>query len=498
MRTSVLHARNLMCGLMILSGVLAAAPVVAQQFSYNPPGQLKSGSGTGRVDDMVYVPGMRYPIEQAPSFPNSQVWGRGGLNGGGGGQCDAENYSYPWWDNFCETRQWEMPFCPGGTGHQGQDIRPSTCEKDVHWAVAAEAGSITNIGSYSVSLTTPDGTRHRYLHMEPGSLLVSVGSNVAKGDRLGRVSNAFGGTPTTIHLHYDIRRTVTSMGPAYIPTYMSLVSSYEELIGMPAEPCGIIEATGGIIDDRDKCFRLAGNVRFWREVDGSGYDGRVYWTYAFTSANPGAWAQWDLDFAEAGEYRVEVYLTPMEATSKKARYVLRHDGSMDEISVDLSTDNDGWREIGVYNFAEGGGQSLSVYDNTGESSDDQLKIPADAIRLTRTDGPMNPPDMGTPPAQDMGTPPVQDMGTPPVQDMGSTPVNPPDQGSTPQPRPDMNGMMQGTDMGASGGGTTTEVSSTSSCGEGCGVLPSGRRRLPVELLIVGLVGWLGRRMRRRT
>ena len=45
-------------------------------------------------------------------------------------RCDATgvrtgNYGYPWQDNFCETRDLRGQ-CPGGFGHQGQDIRP-TC-----------------------------------------------------------------------------------------------------------------------------------------------------------------------------------------------------------------------------------------------------------------------------------------------------------------------------------------------------------------------------------
>ncbi len=40
------------------------------------------------------------------------------------------NYSYPWQDNFCETRDFQAGQCPGGFGHQGQDIRPATCTLD--------------------------------------------------------------------------------------------------------------------------------------------------------------------------------------------------------------------------------------------------------------------------------------------------------------------------------------------------------------------------------
>lgn len=475
--------------LMFLSVVCASGDLLAQTFQYNPPGQLKPGSGTGRVDDMAYVPGMRYPLESAPSYPNSQVWGKGGLNGGGGGQCDAENYSYPWWDNFCETRGWDVPMCPGGKGHQGQDIRPATCEKNVHWAVAAEAGEITNIGSYTVTLVGSSGTKHRYLHMEPTSLQVSVGSKVSRGDRLGRVSNSFGDTATTIHLHYDIFQTVSGVGPSFVPPYMSLVRSYEELIGMPAEPCGVIAGSGGIIDDRDKCFRLAGSVQFWREVEGEGYGNRLYWTYAFTSANPGAWAQWDFDFAEAGEYEVSVYLTPTQASSKRARYVVRYGGKMETVELDISTDNDGWRSLGKFNFSQGGnGQSLSVYDNTGEESGAQLKIPADAVQLTRTDVPIDSEDMGVPTPDDMGPGASTDMGGS-SSDMGGSSKTP-DMGTTGGDRPggsvDMGGGVEETPR--------TGAANTSSCG-GCQSSDGGSRTPAGEALLLLLGFGLLRRRR---
>ncbi len=211
--------------------VLGWVAPAAAQFTYNPPGQLTPGSGTGRNDPTVYVPGMRFPMENAPAYLNSQVWGRGGSQGPGGGQCDSQNYSYPWWDNYCEDRTWSMPMCPSGTGHQGQDIRAATCEKSRHWTVAATAGTITNIGSYSVSLTRSDGTRFRYLHVDMGQLAISNGQSVQRGDRIGLVSNDFGGTATTIHLHFDIQQNVSGYGTVYAPTYTSLIASYQELLG---------------------------------------------------------------------------------------------------------------------------------------------------------------------------------------------------------------------------------------------------------------------------
>jgi murein DD-endopeptidase MepM/ murein hydrolase activator NlpD len=177
---------------------------------------------------------MRFPIEEGPAFANSQVWGNGGSQGPAGtGQCDEVNRSYPWHDNYCETRTWDMPLCPAGTGHQGQDIRAATCEKDVHWAVAVTDGTITSIGTYTVYLTAEDGTRFDYLHM--GSVQVSVGQEVKRGEHLGKVSNEFGGTPTTTHLHFNIKQDVDGIGFIFVPPYLSLVTSYQRLMNTAAE-----------------------------------------------------------------------------------------------------------------------------------------------------------------------------------------------------------------------------------------------------------------------
>ncbi len=201
---------------------------------YMPAGDLVAGSGSGAADETVYAPGMRYPIESAPSFPNSQVWGAGGSQGPGGSQCDASNFSYPWRDNYCETRSWDMPLCPSGVGHQGQDIRGATCDALTYPMVSAQAGTVTSIGSYSVYVTASDGTRFDYLH--GGNIAVNEGDVVERAQVLGLVSNAFGGTPTTVHLHFNIRQDVAGVGFVFVNPYMSLVRSYEELTGLGNEP----------------------------------------------------------------------------------------------------------------------------------------------------------------------------------------------------------------------------------------------------------------------
>ena len=211
-----------------------------QEFTYSPAGQLSPPeSGSGHYSSYVYAPAITFPIEHAPAYINSQVWGYGGANGPrGGGQCDDRNYAYPWHDNFCENRSWEMPLCPAGTGHQGVDIRPATCDKDLHWAVAVEDGVITSIGSYSIYLRGRDtGTVYRYLHLNMDKLpsYVRSGARIDRGQPIGLVSNHFGNSGrTTIHLHFDMKQTVRmadgSSRKLYVPPYTSLINAYMRLL----------------------------------------------------------------------------------------------------------------------------------------------------------------------------------------------------------------------------------------------------------------------------
>jgi murein DD-endopeptidase MepM/ murein hydrolase activator NlpD len=215
------------------SAPASAAPGgAAASFTYNPPGQLQAG-GTGVTDPTIYAPGIRFPIENAPAYPNSQVWGDGGMNGPSGDQCDAVDYAYPWSDDFCEARSYSTPLCPSGSGHQGVDIRPSTCVAAVHPAVAAEDGVISQIGTYTVYLSGDSGRLYLYLHMQMDMLKVSVGDRVSRGQELGLVSNNFGSSSTTIHLHFEIKEPITLNGQTIttnVAPYTSLVDAYKRLL----------------------------------------------------------------------------------------------------------------------------------------------------------------------------------------------------------------------------------------------------------------------------
>lgn len=226
------------------------APVVDPAFSYHAPGTLLAGSGTGSPDRTVFAPDMVFPILTAAAYPQSMVWNFGG-GIGGGDECDARNYEYPWRDNFCEkrTRDNGTPSCPVSRVHLGQDIRvgdaagcnamrneyrnnPQGIAR--YRVVAAEDGVISNIGRYTVSLRS--GPRiYRYLHMNMRALQVSLGDTISAGQHLGYISKDFGGTPTTFHLHFEIKVNTPDGGWEYVPPYTSLVESYARREQAPGE-----------------------------------------------------------------------------------------------------------------------------------------------------------------------------------------------------------------------------------------------------------------------
>ena len=215
-------------------------PPLPVKFEYFAAGDLIPGTGTGRVDQTDYAPNIVFPIKSAPTWPQSMVYRLGGAVGGD--QCDPANYDIPWRDNFCEKRTStrNTPMCPTNKVHQGQDIRVGSAadcnalraqakaDRGLHEVVAVEDGIIQHIGTYSVQLKgTETGNLYSYLHLNMRRLRVSALDTVSAGDTLGFVSNDFGTTPTTFHLHFEIKAPIEGEGIVHVPPYMSLVSAYE-------------------------------------------------------------------------------------------------------------------------------------------------------------------------------------------------------------------------------------------------------------------------------
>ena len=232
-------------------------------FTYFSPGNLVARSGFkrngGAADRTVYAR-IQFPLADAPAFANSQTftgWSDCETNGGiGPYRChpgeptwprnEAANYSYPWRDNFCESRYFYVGQCPGGLGHQGQDLRPAFCkqrapgahcEPGEHDLVAVRDGAVLRAARqeslYLVVNAPNERIRFRYLHMSPKQLdadgIVS-GRFAREGEAIGKVGNFFRREAGTFsHLHFDVQ-VPTKYGWVFVNPYMTLVAAYERLI----------------------------------------------------------------------------------------------------------------------------------------------------------------------------------------------------------------------------------------------------------------------------
>jgi len=249
-------------------------PEGKSDFTFYSPGELIENSGwkkmPGHVDYHVYAR-MRFPIADAPGYVKSQSFmpwgdcyhtGKVGRTGRKGAQyrCKlndkplvfdesaAENFTYPWRDNFCELRDFLVGQCPGGYGHQGEDIRPGNCvlynaEADrcqpyQHTVAAVHDGIIRrlpgNIGVYIVVNTENERVRFRYLHMNPNFMDAEGllnGRHVSEGEIIGKVAT-WGDYEkgTSYHIHFNIQ-VFTNIGWVWVNPYMTLVAAYERLIG---------------------------------------------------------------------------------------------------------------------------------------------------------------------------------------------------------------------------------------------------------------------------
>jgi hypothetical protein len=249
-------------------------PQAPSDFTYYSPGYLIPSTGwhkmPGRTDYHVYAR-MRSPIADAPSYVKSQSFmpwgdcyrtGRSGPMGKKGAhysckvndiplvfdESAAVNFTYPWRDNFCEQRDFLVGQCPGGVGHQGEDIRPGSCTlfnegadrclPYQHSVAAARDGLIWRtagyLAAYIVVNTKDDFVRFRYLHMNPKFMdddgLLS-GREVSEGEIIGKVGT-WGDfeSGTSYHIHFNMQ-VFTKVGWVWVNPYMSLVLAYERQIG---------------------------------------------------------------------------------------------------------------------------------------------------------------------------------------------------------------------------------------------------------------------------
>jgi ketosteroid isomerase-like protein len=244
-------------------------------FAYYAPGDLIPGTGSrkrGGVSDYTVFSTIRFPLAEAPAQTYSQIFMDLGdcteavgdsqkkRRHGAPFHCPSSDkaavaalpnggqYAYPWRDNFCEVRGFYVGQCPGGLGHQGEDIVPvdcrltaaslDQCDRKDHAVVAVHDGMVLRErGQESLVIIANDAGEHvffRYLHMNPKLIDENgffSGRVVHEADVVGKVDNYAGhDAGTSYHLHFDME-VPTKDGWAFVNPYMTLVVAYEKLIG---------------------------------------------------------------------------------------------------------------------------------------------------------------------------------------------------------------------------------------------------------------------------
>jgi uncharacterized protein (TIGR03382 family) len=165
-------------------------------------------------------------------------------------------------------------------------------------------------------------------------------------------------------------------------------STGESKISCPEDcgPCATIGAAGGEVDDGGACFEGGGPVSYLREVTDAGEKGGLTWTHATADATESNYGTWNLYFATAGHYKLEVFTAAPYAQSKQAKYIVHAGAVANQSALVDQHAVDGWQTVGEYDFAAGGHQWIHLGDNTGEAAATNTQLVFDAVRLTQTDG----------------------------------------------------------------------------------------------------------------
>jgi hypothetical protein len=225
----------------IAAGFVARPFESSPDFRYRPVGDIITSSGyrkqSGTADLNAYSQ-IRFPLD-APVFVHSQSFDKHH----GSDKSDL----YPWRDNFCEARSFNVGQCASGFGHQGEDLRPGacpdpgdgpkTCDPKQQPVFAVRDGTlIRSRGQQAATLQVNSRNEHvrfRYMHMNPSSMDadgVLNGRVVAESEKIGVVSNYLDyPNGTSRHLHFDVQ-VFTRDGWIWVSPYATLISAYERLI----------------------------------------------------------------------------------------------------------------------------------------------------------------------------------------------------------------------------------------------------------------------------
>jgi hypothetical protein len=243
-----------------IASIAAERPVAASaDFTYHSSGDIIARTGShrqsGRSDNTAYSQ-IRFPLVRVPAAVRSQSFARRDKTRLVGGV-------YPWRDNFCEDRSFNVGQCAGGFGHQGQDIRPRPCAAkesaegcdDKQQAVVAVRDAVVIRAPKQQAATLQINTRtehirFRYMHMNPSAMDADGllnGRRVIEGEPIGVVSNYLDRpNGTSRHLHFDVQ-VFTRDGWLWVNPYTTLVTAYERLIRARGREIGTEPVTAATV-----------------------------------------------------------------------------------------------------------------------------------------------------------------------------------------------------------------------------------------------------------
>ncbi len=320
-----------------------------------------------------------------------------------------------------------------------------------------------------------DGSAGLYLHMAPHSSPLALGDVVQTGDLIGRVGLT--GWVCGDHLHFQVQEICASW-------YCQSVAASFAGQGVPGQFDGVLSnncptceasldgATTTVESSDLACF--AGLQPSWSDSP-AGDAHHHFHTLARNSST--ATGQWNFDVAQAGDYEVEVYVPPAEATATGATYVVHHAEGVDEVVVDQSGLS-GWESLGVFPFS-GPGQRVELSDDTNDDPAAGRRVAFDAVRFVYVpaagestgEGPATDGDTGDEPGSTSGAGTGFGSGQ---SEGGEAGMQPDGTGVTSGPSGDEAG---GTATGGGGGQALPEWSNDGSAG-GCACDSGGPKRGP--------------------
>ncbi len=253
-----------------------------------------------------------------------------------------------------------------------------------------------------------DGHKYVTMYAHLDTMVVTKGQKVAKGDKIGTLGQSCQGALScssfsTPHVHFAVHQDPgfggTGSGGSYgghavipepidghtgIQQGQTLVSKNGGTVTPPPPPtCATVSATADTIIEEE-----CGDVTGGPLDDIGGHGGHAYRTVQ-DNVDPD-YIQgifWQLDFAQAGKYRLWAYIPALGSPSSGANYKIQHAGTAEKVLIDQSQVSDDWVELGSFDFAAGADQWVRLGDNYVNASDNGKQIGIDALRLT--------PDTGT-------------------------------------------------------------------------------------------------------